>query len=71
MLTNYILIQLNGQPFNCVSGISLKDIILYLNFDLRSVVIEYNAVIVQNVELDKVVIVEGDKIELLTVVGGG
>lgn len=71
MLTNYISIQLNGQPFNCVSGISLRDMMVYLNFDLSSVVIEYNSAIVQNFELDKIIIVEGDKIECLTVVGGG
>lgn len=71
MFTNYILIQLNGKPFNCVLGFSLQDIILYLDFDLNSTVIEYNSVIIQNSDLDRIVAVEGDRIELLTIVGGG
>lgn len=71
MLTNYILIQLNGKPFNCASGISLQDIVMYLDCDLSSTIVEYNSLIVQSTDLDKIILLEGDKVELLTIVGGG
>nr|YP_010728749.1 thiamine biosynthesis protein S [Phymatolithon calcareum]WEA76905.1 thiamine biosynthesis protein S [Phymatolithon calcareum] len=71
MLTNYILIQLNGQPFNCMPSLSLKDILSYLDFELDSVIIEYNSEIIQNSSLDDIILVSGDKVEVLTIVGGG
>jgi thiamine biosynthesis protein ThiS len=71
MLTDYILIQLNGKPFNCLSGFSLKDILLYLDFDLDTIIIEYNSEILHDSILDVTIPVSGDKIEVLTIVGGG
>nr|YP_009660561.1 thiamine biosynthesis protein S [Corallina chilensis]QCS25509.1 thiamine biosynthesis protein S [Corallina chilensis] len=71
MLTDYILIQLNGKPFNCIPGISLRDIILYLDLDFSSVVIEYNSEIIEKCDLSKTKVTAGDKIEVVTIVGGG
>lgn len=71
MFTNYILIQLNGRPFNCLPKFSLRDILIYLDFDLDSVVVEYNSKIIQDSFLDTTIPVSGDKIEVLTIVGGG
>lgn len=71
MFTNYILIQLNGQPFNCLPRLSLKDILSYLDFELDSVIIEYNSEIIQNSSLDDIQLASGDKVEVLTIVGGG
>ena len=71
MLTDYILIQLNGQPFNCAPLLSLKDLIIYLGFDLSSVVLEYNGEIIRGVKLETLMIVSGDKIEVVSIVGGG
>lgn len=71
MLTDYILIQLNGQPFNCRPRLSLKDIVSYLDFELDFVIIEYNSEIIQNSSLDDIRLASGDKVEVLTIVGGG
>nr|AYR05785.1 thiamine biosynthesis protein S [Lithothamnion sp.] len=71
MLTNYILIQLNGKPFNCLPKFSLRDILIYLDFDLDSVIVEYNSKIIHDSFLDTTIPVSGDKIEVLTIVGGG
>ncbi len=71
MLTNYISVCLNGHPFNCSPGLSLKDFLDYLAFDLNSVIVEHNSEIVQAVGLASVPIMPGDKIEVLTIVGGG
>lgn len=71
MFTNYILIQLNGQPFNCLPYLSLRDVLSYLDFKLDSVIVEYNSEIISNSSLDDIVLVSGDKVEVLTMVGGG
>nr|YP_009541673.1 thiamine biosynthesis protein S [Synarthrophyton chejuense]AYR05682.1 thiamine biosynthesis protein S [Synarthrophyton chejuense] len=71
MFTNYTLIQLNGKPFNCLPNLSLKDILLYLDFDLDLVIIEYNSEILNDSILENILPVTGDKVEVLTIVGGG
>ena len=71
MLTNYILIQLNGQPFNCFANLYLKDLLIYLGFDLSSIIIEYNNEIIQSNVLGKIKVTSGDRVEVLTMVGGG
>lgn len=71
MLTHYISIRLNGKSFNCAPDLFLKDLVLYLGFDLNSVIIEHNDQIVQSFLFTAVKIMPGDKIEVLTIVGGG
>jgi len=71
MLTNYISVQLNGRPFNCSPGLSLKDFLDYLAFDMNSIIVEYNNQIVTAVSFYSIVIMPDDKIEVLTIVGGG
>lgn len=71
MLTNYISIRLNGQPFNCAPQLSLKDLLVYLGFDLTAVIVEYNNEIVQSAAFNTVMLMHGDRIEVLTIVGGG
>lgn len=71
MLTDYILIQFNGQPLNCLPSLSLKDLLIYLGFNLSSIIVEYNYEIIQSTSFNKVIISSGDKVEVLTMVGGG
>lgn len=71
MLTHYILIQLNGKPFNCASNLLLIDLLMYLNINLYSTIIEYNNEIIQFASFNKIVLKQGDKVECLTIVGGG
>lgn len=71
MLTNYISVQFNGRPFNCVPDLSLKDFLDYLAFDINSVIVEHNNRIVTTVSLQSILIMPDDKIEVLTIVGGG
>lgn len=71
MLTNYISIRLNGQPFNCVPNLSLHDLLSYLEFDMNLVIVEHNNEIVQAIALSTIFVMPGDKIEVLAIVGGG
>lgn len=71
MINQYILIYLNGKPFNCRKNLLLKDLLDYLDVNISSSVIEYNRQIVQNLLLDRINLCEGDKIEIVSIVGGG
>lgn len=71
MLTNYILIHINGEPLNCLYNLSLEDLLIYLDFNLSSIVVEYNKSIIQATSFNRIMVKSGDKIEVLTMVGGG
>lgn len=71
MMNQYILIYLNGKPFNCRTNLLLKDLLDYLDVDINSSVIEYNSQIIQNLFLHRINLFEGDKIEIVSIVGGG
>ena len=71
MLTHYISINLNGKPFNCTPNLLLKDLLVYLDINLGSIIVEYNNEIIQNTLLSQIALRHGDKVEVLTMVGGG
>lgn len=71
ILNSYISIELNGKLFNCKKSLSLNKLLLYLNIDMSSTIIEYNKEIVQEAFIDQINLHPGDKIELVTIVGGG
>ena len=71
MITDYVLVQLNGKAFNCLPGFSLKDLILYLNLEMSSLIVEYNQEVISYFDYESITVKSGDKIELVTIVGGG
>ena len=70
-MSQYITVFINGEPFNCNSFISLKDLLIYLSFDLDSVIVEYNNRIIKSFDYVNVFICDGDCVEVITIVGGG
>nr|YP_009398564.1 thiamin biosynthesis protein S [Lophocladia kuetzingii]ARW67750.1 thiamin biosynthesis protein S [Lophocladia kuetzingii] len=70
-MENYLTIFVNGEPFNCECSMSLLHILLYLNFNISSVIVEYNDCILDKTELDSIYLKNYDHIEVITVVGGG
>nr|YP_009732047.1 hypothetical protein [Gracilaria edulis]QHS70608.1 hypothetical protein [Gracilaria edulis] len=71
MNKKYNRIFINGEAFNCSISMSLKDLLIYLEFELNSIIVEHNYLIVNYDELDKTFFKSGDKIEIITIVGGG
>nr|YP_009511340.1 Thiamine biosynthesis protein [Gracilariopsis longissima]AXI97217.1 Thiamine biosynthesis protein [Gracilariopsis longissima]UAD89133.1 Thiamine biosynthesis protein [Gracilariopsis longissima] len=67
----YNTIFINGQAFNCAKSMSLKELLVYLEFDLSLIVIEYNNNIVNSYEFKNIFLKPQDKIEIITIVGGG
>lgn len=70
-MNNYITIQINGEPFNCVATMSLPDLMTYLNIDIQQNLLEHNGKIVHLGQLDQVCLQNYDTLEVITIAGGG
>nr|QCI06449.1 Thiamin biosynthesis protein S [Dictyurus purpurascens] len=68
---DYLTVFVNGQPFNCLNSMSIKDLLLYLNFDLNLIIVEYNHEIINSSCFDSFNLRMNDCIEVITIVGGG
>ena len=66
-----ISITLNAELRIMPSGATLTDLINQLDLDPRGVAIERNREIVPKSTWDGLVLVEGDKLEVVVFVGGG
>lgn len=64
-------IQINGEPFQCISSVSIKAVISYLGIDTELSLIEYNNEIVHEDEWTQIMLQPKDKLEIITIVGGG
>ena len=64
-------IFLNGEEFFTDKVITLSNIIEYFNYNSSLLVLEYNHFICPKENWDKIFISDKDKIEIVTIVGGG
>jgi thiamine biosynthesis protein ThiS len=62
---------LNGQKYYTNRPINLLNLVNYFNYNNSILVIEYNNLICNKKNLRKIYINDKDKIEILTIVGGG
>lgn len=62
---------LNGQKYKIQTNIKLNELLNYFNYDQIPVIVEYNKVIYSDEICRTVYIRNNDKIEILTIVGGG
>ena len=53
------------------NNLSLYELLQDLNYNPKLVVVEYNGCIISPQEWEKHIIEDGDKIEIVTIVGGG
>ena len=63
--------SLNGQTYLTSSCFTLLDLIIYFNYNKSLFVLEYNDLICNKKNWDKIFITNHDKIEIVTIVGGG
>jgi thiamine biosynthesis protein ThiS len=61
----------NGHEFYTDVDITLSDLITYLNYTASLFVLEYNNSICNKIQWNKIFIKNKDKIEIVTIVGGG
>ena len=62
---------LNGQEYFTYHDITIFDIINYFNCNTSLLVLEYNNLICNKKNWNKIFIKDNDKIEIVTIVGGG
>ena len=63
-------IWFNGFEYEIKQNLTLKTLISYFNYK-SSFIIEYNCLICNKNFWDQISIKDGDKIEIITLVGGG
>jgi len=61
----------NGQEYYTNHTITLKQLLIYFSYRSNLFVIEYNNFICNNTEWPNTKIKNNDKIEIITIVGGG
>ena len=62
---------LNGQKYHTKQIINLFDIVNYFNYNDSLLVLEYNNFICNKKNWKEIYIKDQDKIEIVTIVGGG
>jgi len=62
---------LNGEEYYTLNEISLLDLLNYFDYNSSLLVLEYNNFICNKKNWDNVLISNNDKIEIVTIVGGG
>jgi thiamine biosynthesis protein ThiS len=62
---------LNGQKYCTTHDITIFDLLTYLNYNKTLLVLEYNHSICSKENWKKIVLTNKDKLEIVTIVGGG
>ena len=62
---------LNGEEFFSTTALTLLEIVNYFNYNSSLLVLEYNHLICSKENWHTVYINDKDKIEIITIVGGG
>lgn len=71
MTTTQITITVNGESHTCPHNLSLPDLLETLDFNPRLIAVEYNGEILHRQFWDSTIIQNDDRLEVVTIVGGG
>lgn len=69
--TQMITLQVNGEPRQCPNQTALPDLLTLLGMNPRLVAVEYNGEILHRQFWTETQMQEGDRLEIVTIVGGG
>jgi len=61
----------NGYNYQTESTITILDLINYFDYNTTLLILEYNSQICHRKNWDNIIVRENDKIEMITIVGGG
>lgn len=70
-MSNQITLQVNGETHTCTAQSQLPDVLQQLGFNPRLVAVEYNGEILHRQFWSDTQVQEGDRLEVVTIVGGG
>lgn len=71
MIPDNITITVNGELCTCANNLSLPLLLPSLGFNPRLIALEYNGDILHRQYWDTTMIKNGDRLEVVTIVGGG
>jgi sulfur carrier protein len=69
--THSVTLQVNGKPQTCPPQTCLPDLLTQLGLNPRLVAVEYNGEILHRQFWTETQMQEGDRLEIVTIVGGG
>ena len=70
-MSNFKTFFLNGDQYFTKYELNILELITYFNYNAALFVLEYNCKICERKNWDKIVLKNNDKIEIITIVGGG
>ncbi|HEY9908003.1 MAG TPA: sulfur carrier protein ThiS [Thermosynechococcaceae cyanobacterium] len=70
-MSDQIPLQVNGEPRTCPSSTSLPNFLEQLGMNPRLVVVEYNGEILHRQFWNTTELQPNDRLEIVTIVGGG
>ena len=70
-MLNFTNFFLNGEKYYIEDKVNLLDLVNYFNYNSSLLVLEYNNSICNKKNWNKIYINNNDKIEIVTIVGGG
>jgi sulfur carrier protein len=70
-MSKQIILHVNGEDKICVAQTTLPELLQQLGFNPRLVAVEYNGEILHRQSWDSTEMQSGDRIEIVTIVGGG
>ena len=70
-MSKAIALQVNGETCTCNENSSLPEVLAQLGFNPRLVAVEYNGEILHRQFWTDTLIQAGDRLEVVTIVGGG
>ncbi len=64
------MVKINGKYFD-INGKTLTEYLSETDYDVRRIAVECNGEIVPKTQYEKIVLADGDEIEVVSFVGGG
>ena len=68
---NSLKLQVNGEIRSCFEETTLPDLLVQLGYNPRLVAVEYNGEILHRQYWENTKIKQDDRLEIVTIVGGG
>jgi thiamine biosynthesis protein ThiS len=66
-----LLIEVNGEPRNVLAPLTIGELIRHLALAPERLAIELNHMVVRRADWQRIVLKEGDRVEIVHFVGGG
>lgn len=70
-MSGQITLQVNGENLACIAQTPLPQVLQQLGFNPRLVAVEYNGEILHRQFWEHTIVKSGDRLEVVTIVGGG